>query len=307
MLKRILKFVSLVNDPNKNFYSMEQVEEMELNSYFNGDLNNNENKNNFRKWVHSYLNNSENLTEKKYKLIFISIYMRKHHHYIDNILDKEDTLITDISKEIIENNESKFNIDSLFNKNPFNEINVYLINTKTRSISIEDIVNEDQNNPEKLAIAQKIYNSFAKIGILGEAIMNNWESTQYLLEMQNFKLNNADIKKFEEQLAKTKYDNNGLMLNISRFPVYRNIDNLTKLIINEDDTEVLSMLKQFYFNNTYTARMEYDPFNYQEKAIEINQAIQDALNTKIEYLEIKNETTPTSTEPKNIKHKKIKI
>ena len=53
MLKRFFKFISLINDPNKDYYSPEQVEQIELNSYFNGDLNKNDNKINFKKWFYS--------------------------------------------------------------------------------------------------------------------------------------------------------------------------------------------------------------------------------------------------------------
>jgi hypothetical protein len=303
MFKKIFKFLGLAN----NTASMLNPEEY-TNLILNCDLSDELYKKKFGQWLPTYLEQSENLTEKKYKLLFIHALLEDKHAYIYSMIPESSALMENIEKELIDSNETKLKITDLFPIDPFKGTNAYHPSKIIRyyksseddeSSFLKDFFNEDNDNPEKLVIARKVYNDFENLGLVGNALINDRIfNIELLLKMQNFKLNNTDIKKIQERTSL-------IGANVTKLfpPICTNEDVLNKIIFNEDNISNLKAIQDFYsiqsqliHSSLYEDDFSFDDFN-------------NTIKTKIDYLTLSKEMNHFENEnqPTLIKSKKVKV
>lgn len=303
MFKKILKFLGLANNPipalNSNDYT---------HHILNCDLSDEKYRKKFGQWLPNYLEQSESLTEKKYKLLFIYALLHDKESYIYSIIPESSTLIKNIETELIENNETKLKITELFPENQIkilmayhhSRIDKYYKNSKNDdSLFFSDFIDEDKINPEKSVIARKVYKDFSNLGLLGNAIIN--DSIHYielLLEMQNFKLNNLDVEKIKQRLSIIENTKKPLV----EPPFCTDEVLLEKLILNEDYIVGLKELQKFYsYKSKIHLYMNEDEFSFYN--------VDKLIETRINYLTLAKEMIQldNNNEPGVKKIKKNKI
>jgi hypothetical protein len=296
MFNKVFNFLSLANNSSKEVI----LKEKPIN-ILDCDLSEQKYRTEFKEWMTNYLNKSNNLTEKKYKLLFIHIFLNEKNAYIYDILPESTTLIKDIGKELIDNNESQFHIEYLFKIEPFKKgkfsISEYYKDSEDDDnfFFINDFIKEDKNNFDKLNIAKQVYKDFENVGLLGNALINaNISSVELIAEMQNFKLNLFDTEKIKNRLISIKKSSYKYL----NYMCYSDEHILNNLILNEENIEALTVLKSFYeyHNSISSSEDDFDFINFNK-----------SIKMRIEYLTLNQELISSKNEQDKTVAKKIKI
>lgn len=150
-------------------------------------------KNNFQTWLTNYTDKSEDSTEKKYKIIFTSMWMRSNKIKTTDLYDLSNKYIDNLGKKLIALKETKLNIIELF--------------LEDRNITYPKFFNEDKNNNAKIEKAKHVYKDFESLGLIGQNFMY-WSAAEMLclIPLQDYKLSSQDIieiKKLTKKNIKT--------------------------------------------------------------------------------------------------------
>jgi hypothetical protein len=250
----------------------------------------------FNAWLANYLNESQNLTEKKYKLIFLSLWAKHKEIPLENLFDKSQILR--ISDELINKGETSHSIWHMFF-----EPSSLLRQVSNSEVTPIKFLDEDQKYPKKITIAKNIHEEFAEMGLAAKAFITGIDCS-FLLEIQEFKFNETDykfIKKFindfensEKEIYPIKFIN----------PYSDNtINTLHKVIDYENNWDNLMLLDNYFKlidKKDYTKYMDQIP------------KIKKIFNNKLDYIKLNEElnnsdSNSNSNSNSNIKKNKNKI
>jgi len=228
-------------------------------------------KKNLIKWTQNYLNDSENLTEKKYKLIFLNLWANHKEIPLDIIFDKK--IISDLSNELIQKKETAYSLEDMFYMN-FSLV----MRAQNKEIIPKTFLDEDNNNLNKKKIAKKIYKEFEDIGMAAKAFITGKEIS-FLLDMQDYRFNENDFVFINEYIKDNPTKD---IYSINYLNPYLNdtINTLNKVISNEDNINNLNTLKNYCEN-----MKEKDHDSMMEQV----QELEKSLNVKFEYVNMKKE------------------
>lgn len=181
-------------------------------------------------WLEEYVTDSKNLTEKKYKLIFASLYLQSKGIYLNHYYNLDHFLIK-VNEQLVNKNEIAFEIINLFN--PISTVSI------NRFVENDNIVKKD--------IAQKVAKDFEQVGLLGDHIFSflTSEQSMFLLKFQDYKLTAQDKAVLRKKIdnffkkGKTTMGFTGLLTS--------DIDEIiTPIIMNENDKNSLILYKKFF-------------------------------------------------------------
>lgn len=185
----------------------------------------------FQNWFADYINNSDNNTEIKYKVIFTSMWMRAKKLKTYDVFEMHSTLIETVANKMIHHKETSIDLFSLF-----------LTESK---MSSKDFFEEDRDFFNKKLIAKKVYQDFESVGLVGKHFMY-WSASEMLclIPLQGYKLNSQDIKEIKlltkRNLKTPKPFNHSLLFTELSI-------NYCIKIINEN-IEYLPILKDFFIS-----------------------------------------------------------
>ncbi len=246
-------------------------------------------KKNLNKWTKNYLDNSESLTEKKYKLIFLNLWAKHKEIPFENVFDKKE--ISDLSRELIDSGETSLSMQRMFYDNTIS-IHQQLLK---RDVTPKNFFDEDKNTPQKIDIAKRVYEEFSNIGLAAKTLITG-KDFSFLLELQNYKFNEIDFDYIKQYLDNIKEENKEIY-SITYINPYidSTIDAINKIVASEENIDNLKLLQKYCDNMT---QRDHTPMMQQV------QELQKSLNTKFNYLnmgmELNNEKVLTSKKPNKI-------
>jgi hypothetical protein len=295
MLKKFLLFLKLANQTAKS------TKQYELNSILNSGFLIEENTKKFEHFLsNDYFKNSDNLTEIKYKVCFLHLFLKTQYVYIKSLplLSKK---IDEVSEQLIIGNETKFYIKDIFHIKPPKKYTVFLKNLLKYDKSIgyhkptlHQIFFEDVDNEEKKNIAREVYKDFSYCGLFANVLIKDKDNVNLIAEIQNFKLSETDFR-----ILKQEYYESDIM-RIS--PLCNDFNFWIKIIINEDSRKNLVDLMNFFEASsksiTYIVSSYFDENN--------NESITNEIFKKISYLEMEQEI-PNNQDKQVTKPKKNKL
>lgn len=228
----------------------------------------------FKKWFDNYIDSSENLTEKKYKIIFIKLWLDEKYLSLYNLYDDKQK-IEKLNEEMKKSKETSFNIKDIFE----NEMEIWS----------QDFLNEDikDNKIENLMIAKKVYKDFKSMGILGNNFFY-WtlDAFRICFYLQDYTLTPQDINNIQNDIEnrnkKNKdillYENNNEQLhyNINKLLDNNSIETLSKImkmfenIKSWDDERIVLNKEEIY--NLFSKKIDYMKLDSKMKvhSLEIN-------------------------------------
>ncbi len=303
MLNKIFSFLKLQDNASK----FENISD-ELNSWLNSDLTQKSNLNKFDKFLNeTYFVDTDNLTEKKYKLICLHLFLEDKELFINNmpLMEKK---IESISTQLFEGKETQYEIKKIFNKETTlskveydfrvaalreieEETNLGMYSkVKDTNVYIKDLLKEDENHYEKINVSKNIYKDFSNCGILANKLKKNKEQLSIVLELQNYKLEPNDYKSLEKYIEEGNVD----------YYIHPNTKASiwNELINNENSIENLNLIKKFIV----AANMSSFGLHTNEKD---EPAILNNIEAKITYIELHGEML--EDKPTTSKSKKIKL
>ncbi len=248
-----------------------------------------------RKWVNQYVNSSEDLLEKKYKLIFLKLWLNHKNLSLENLTGFTHDIFDKLSEDLRKEKLCEYHIDLLFNSYSGDLEKIY-----GKKVTTMTFIEDDSSYPERLDIAKKVYEEYANFGIIGKALTRK-EKFEPLLKLQEYKLTNADYQEIEKYTKElTQKD---------QFAYYIDdpyVDNATLLLKevlhNENDIKHLTIIENFC---RQVIKIE-DDGNFPSLA-----ELANAAKVRIGYLDLgheinnKDEPKPEQSEPKKIKKMKL--
>jgi hypothetical protein len=250
MLKKFLKFLKLANDSpisdNKEYITRE---EKKIYSLFNANFYEKSNIEKLESWLfYNYFDNSNNLTEKKYKLAVLSLVLAQKRVYLAS-MPLIDDIVQDISKELIDDKETAINLHEVFEVEiDFGFFGMAYLMRQPRQIKgielISQLLSEDNHDVEKINISKKAYKNFSCLGLLAEAFTDMKSNIYLMMEFQDNKFNSGDInvlKKFIQKVTDPSYD--------KYYSVLLRLEYWDQLILNENSSDNLKIFKQIFEND----------------------------------------------------------
>lgn len=201
----------------------------------------------FNKWFSEYIENSETLTEKKYKLIFSSFLFNEKKNLDLRIFDSHAKLFKKIESELKSKNED-VDLVSIFYDNISQSI-------------VEDLKNDLLDN-EKSKSINKVFNDFQHLGLLGKNITFMSSNVfKFLSLVQNYSLSDNDFKQIDLINRQNSYSMSNIFI--------QDFEALEKIIFNTSK-ENLEHLKALFhirgFESLYTSNLDsYSPLDSIEK------------------------------------------
>jgi len=291
-----------------NFDEYSSNNEEHIQKIFNNNFYDENNIALVESWLfYNYLDNSDSLVEKKYKIVVLALICEQKRLYLKKMPLVND-IIKDVSQQLIEAKETEFNLIKAFpisrdfpdRRRPNQEV--------TGIELIPKILNEDSDKPETINIAKKIYNQFSCLGLLANTFIDSKSYTDIFMNFQDNKFNNGDMavfQKFIQTVTDPKYDSyHSVMLNLNCW---------NKLILSEDNIDNLNVFKQLYLNDKgrsssslYGVMRSLHPNRFKDTRQEDKDYLIEFVNKRIDYLELGNDLEmPTEMQTKKTKRAKL--
>ena len=242
------------------------------------------------KWIVNYINDSENLTEKKYKVGCLSIWMNTQGLTLDKVsANKTYKFLSELSNELFDSKETQKEIPLAYF---FGESQGAIKDIFGVEPSIKTFLNDDKDSEDKLQIAKKVYKEYSEIGLAGKAFVNR-VPFQELLILQDYKFTREDYEVIEAYIKNVKQG--GRMkpphvLTTEQFSE-NTVNAMNKIINNEQDIKNLKTLGNYCSNIGYK--------NSVEQIVMI-------IEKKIEFLQLNSELETKDVSDKS-KAKKMKV
>lgn len=243
-------------------------------------------KKSMKNWIEKYVNEPEDILEKKYRVIFLNLWLSHKRLKLDNISDRFFEHFEDISSDLIKKGLSKYPLELLFNEYGLSKSKEYY----GEIIDANFFINEDKNDSKKLTIAKKVYEEYSEIGMAAKQFLRN-NACDGLLMLQDYKFTSTDYKVIQDYINTPKHEGFDLF---SLTMVLDEVERvLPKIIEVENDTSQLKILGK-YCHKVLTEKELID--NSKMKSMEV------LIKRKIDYLElvseieIKTELNPTKKE-----------
>jgi hypothetical protein len=243
-----------------------------------------------KKWIDNYIENSDSLTEKKYKVACLSLWVQHKELDLNQIGDL--SMFRALSEELDAKNERKaiFPLFHMFYKDQLDTKNQYGVEA-----TIDSFLNADKYEPEKIEIAKKVYSEYSNLGIAAENFLNrnNFEGP---LKLQDYKLTPQDY----EVIKQYKGPNLKALMDSTKLYSQEAVDTMKKIIDVEDNTDNLKILQ----NYCVSISMQVQGFTRIPTNFNIFPKI---IETKISYLKLHKELPHKDNDSSPITKRKIKI
>jgi hypothetical protein len=241
-------------------------------------------KKNVSKWIKSYIDNSESLTEKKYKVGCLSLWMKHEGIDVDKVMNTG--IFKELSEELANKKEVEkyFPLHYLFGDYKSTIKDIYGIDP-----TFHAFLERDKEEPHKLEIAKEVYKEYSKLGMAGTAFLsrNNYEG---LLILQGDKFTQEDyivIANYLQNIKKNKREYQMSMINVELYS-NESIRTLNKIIENEDNINNLKTLKDYTKEVLLPGRSDFsDIIELAEKRIDYLQ-----LDSQLEIKNMDNKHKP---------------
>lgn len=145
----------------------------------------------FRQWLIEYVNSSENITEKKYKLFFTKMWLDSKTLNFKDYISSTDPFITSLGEQIKNYDNSHYNI-------------VYSFLYEKNDVDFCIFINEENDLSKKINTIKSVYKDFENLGLLGQNInFMTISSFQVLAFIQDYQFSESDVAilKKKEQIA----------------------------------------------------------------------------------------------------------
>lgn len=222
-------------------------------------------------WFKKYINQTDDLIEKKYKAIFLHVWVYQKRLKMKDLVSSKFTVFND-----------------LFNELKQKKLTNYSIHLSPQENFIRDIVdflNEDKSDPKKIATAKKVYEEYQGEGALGRAFLENIQFAGFSY-LQEHKFTPEDYKVIEQCNFHRRLD------------IYEDtVKEIMENILDKEDN-----LKHLKILDNHCIQILKNKTSLDAGSI-IN--MQKAITNKIEYLELNEELE--SKDNSSIKLKKMKL
>jgi len=153
------------------------------------------------KWIKDYIADSDNLTEKKYKVGMLSLWMRHEEIAVEKVMNPG--VFKGLSEELFNNKEitKEFPLQYLFGEHKNVIKDIYGIEP-----TVKALLEEDKYNTEKIEIAKEVYKEYSKLGMAGKAFLNR-NCFEELLILQDYKFTTEDYDLIENFVDDFKKNN----------------------------------------------------------------------------------------------------
>jgi hypothetical protein len=244
-------------------------------------------KRSMKKWITNYIDDSENLTEKKYKAICLKLWMSHKRVNSEILVGYSNEVFDNLSRELFHKKETKHHLEILFDQHV-----ALFAKDPAQIVTEQSFIDEDLNKPEKIEIAKKVYDEYAHIGIAGKAVVTRFDPKIYLF-LQDYKLNPMDYKWIKEYTEELKKNDEFNPLSQALYEDGKK-ELMEKVIAAEDNVENLKILGKYYTQLIKSKNHESkDLYSYMNKQI----------NTKISYIELGGELESKEEAPKKTTRK----
>lgn len=238
-------------------------------------------KNSFNNWCEDYIDNSCNLTEKKYKVLFLTKWMEHRFITPHELFGRNNAYIESLSEQILKANESRHNLSYMFKE----------WENAAEKLKCKDFFEEDLDSMDKIETAKKIYKDFENLGMLGKSFrFGSIGALPFLAKLQEGVLTKKDVNYINEitqQMSNTHSD----FFYVSGIYLMKSDEGLIKnMLDNNEDKEVLKTLENFFLNVEFKLANSYDLALDSEKIAKDFRRKNDYLNLqeKVEKITLKN-------------------
>lgn len=230
------------------------------------------------KWIQDYIDNSDNLTEKKYKVGMLSLWMRHEGITVEKVMNPG--IFKELSEELFNKNEieKQFPLQYLFGEHKNAIRDIYGIDP-----TVKALLEEDKYNPEKIEIAKEVYKEYSKLGMAGKAFLHR-NCFEELLILQDYKFTTKDYDLIEEFVDDFKKHNKQCPISTIHYLTNWGETSLfLNRIINEEDnvnhlgklwkycSEILSDSNLRHYAQIVEKRIEYLQLDSQLEVKEIDE------------------------------------
>jgi hypothetical protein len=259
-------------------------------------------KRNLNGWIKEYIENSDSMVHKKYKAVFLGLWLSQRRLGFKTLLDYDTQYLQDLSDKIIDSNISKFSIlDITRDNNCFSSFSVTRTNTTQHSTTqkldgaiLEDFLQEDIHKNKNIEVAKEIYSEYAKQGIATKFLNTNLDNFLSCMFLQNYKFSDIDYENINKMTKIAKKDNNYWLGNFRNFKdqMYfindQKISQFDLIIEQEDKKENLYILKDFFKAYTEGVDPDQSVISKSIKAPNPLSYLISSIDKKLQYLDISN-------------------
>jgi hypothetical protein len=230
-------------------------------------------KTSMKKWIKKYVNEPEDIIEKKYRVIFLNAWLNSKFLKLDDVSAIYSEPFKELSNELKKRGLTKYHLDMLFN--PYTE-------SKSKDMFGEAVnfnlfINEDKNNLDKVSIAKKVYEEYSEIGLAAKQFLNN-KSCDGLLMLQDYKFTSMDYSLIKTYINEPKQESYNPFSYIMIGEVIETV--LPKIVEAENDVEKLKILGN-YCHKVLTTEEIIDDSTLK--------SMQTVIKSKISYIELSSE------------------
>ena len=239
-------------------------------------------KTSMKKWIKKYVNEPENILEKKYRAIFLNAWLNSKFLKLDDVSDIYAEPFEDLSNELKKKGLTKYHLDMLFN--PYSESQSEKVYGE--KINFNFFINEDKNNPEKVAIAKKVYcEEYSEIGLAAKQFLRN-RDCDGLLMLQDYKFTSIDYSLIETYINEPQKESDNFFKTTI---ITDEIDViLPKIVEQENDIKKLKILGN-YCHKVLTTEEIIDDSTLK--------SMQTVIKSKIDYIELSTEMNSQEEKP----------
>jgi hypothetical protein len=242
-------------------------------------------KTNIKKLINDYIENSENITEKKYKVACLALWTKYKEIDFNKIASQH--MFLELSGEINKENmtNSIFPLYGLFEKDINDIKSMFGVEP-----SVKTFLKDDADDSWKINIAKKVYEEYSELGMAAKAFLNR-NDFMGLLMIQDYKFSSKDYSLIEKYLENAQKGIEQHDKSFRTVELYSDTtkEALTKIIEAEDNIKHLEIIKRYCSEILC------------KSSLEIFASLADK---KINYIEM-NKDLDTKDSP--IKPKKVKL
>ncbi len=257
----------------------------------------------FNNWIKQYIETSESIVHKKYKAIFLGLWLSQRRLGFKTLLDYDTQYLQDLNDKIIDSNVTKFSILDITRDNhnysssfSATRTNITQHSTiqKLDGAILEDFLQEDIHKNKNIEIAKEIYSEYAKQGIATKFLNTNLDNFLSCMFLQDYKFSDIDYENIKKMTKIAKKDNSYWLGNFRNFKdqMYfindQKISQFDLIIEQEDKKENLYILKDFF--KAYTEGVDPDQYiiSKSTKAANPLDYLISSIDKKVQYLDISN-------------------
>ncbi len=257
----------------------------------------------FNKWMKNYFNDSEDMTEQKYKAIFLGLWLRQRNLKYETLVEYDNKVVHELSNKLVTNKETSYSVLDITNEHDYNTLYSIPIrksqpsNTQSKLATLKDFLEEDFGNTKAINTAKKVYQEYKNNGFIINFLDRNLEDFLSCMYLQDYKLEEKDYETIKTLMEKIKKEHNswglshGFKMGVFSFVDKEEINTFNKIIENENNISNLNLLKDFIILKS-TDDLSFGISKNTVVPSETN-IITTCIEKRINYISIKQELEPS--------------